>query len=113
MPTPRSATPPTVARITPRPEIPVSDDSDFVDLGEWLRDTEPTRSTRMQVESPTPTGDEQADFDELLRRFKRGVAENVEAEDYAVTIQEVATGAFFAGVTLSLVLRVIRAALGV
>ena len=29
-----------------------------------------------------PTGDEQADFDELLRRFKRGVAENVEAEDY-------------------------------
>jgi tetratricopeptide (TPR) repeat protein len=36
----------------------------------------------MQVEDPKPTGDEQADFDELLRRFKRGVAENVEAEDY-------------------------------
>jgi tetratricopeptide (TPR) repeat protein len=36
----------------------------------------------MQVEDPQPTGDEQADFAELLRRFKRGVAENVEAEDY-------------------------------
>ena len=36
----------------------------------------------MQVESPKPTGDEQADFEELLRRFKRGVAENVEEEDY-------------------------------
>lgn len=57
-------------------------DADFVDLGEWLRTTEPTRSTRMLVEDPKPTGDEQADFDELLRRFKRGVAENVEAEDY-------------------------------
>jgi tetratricopeptide (TPR) repeat protein len=60
----------------------VASDSDFVDLGEWLRATEPTRSTRMQVEDPQPTGDEQADFEELLRRFKRGVAENVEAEDY-------------------------------
>ena len=57
-------------------------DSEFVDLGEWLRRTEPTRSTRMQVEDPKPTGDEQADFEEMLRRFKRGVAENVEAEDY-------------------------------
>jgi tetratricopeptide (TPR) repeat protein len=82
MPTPLHVTPATVARITPRPEIPVSADADFVDLGDWLRETEPTRSTRMQVESPKPTGDEQADFEELLRRFKRGVAENVEAEDY-------------------------------
>ena len=57
-------------------------DSEFVDLGDWLRRTEPTRSTRMQVEDPKPTGDEQADFEEMLRRFKRGVAENVEAEDY-------------------------------
>lgn len=57
-------------------------ESDFVDLGEWLRQTEPEKSTRMMVEDPQPTGDEQADFAELLRRFKRGVAENVEAEDY-------------------------------
>ncbi len=55
---------------------------DFLDLGEWLRTTEPTRSTRMVVDDSRPTGDEQADFDELLRRFKRGLAENVDAEDY-------------------------------
>jgi len=64
-----------------RYETPPSTNADF-DLGEWLRTTEPVRSTRMQVEDPKPTGDEQADFEEMLRRFKRGVAENVEAEDY-------------------------------
>ncbi len=84
-PTPRfAAVPDETSRIerarslTPAP----GSDADFVDLGEWLRNTEPARSTRMLVEDPKPTGDEQADFEELLRRFKRGVAENVEAEDY-------------------------------
>jgi tetratricopeptide (TPR) repeat protein len=88
--TTRVPTPPARPR-TPTPwSVPVPDvaaavgggDSDFVDLGEWLRNTEPARSTRMQVEDPRPTGDEQADFEEMLRRFKRGVAENVDAEDY-------------------------------
>lgn len=71
-------------RVSPaRPLTPATgNESDLLDLGEWLRETEPQRSTRMQVEDPKPTGDEQADFEELLRRFKRGVAENVEAEDY-------------------------------
>ena len=84
---PRNPTPPLVP--TTRTATPFSvpsplenTDSDFIDLGEWLRNTEPIRSTRMQVEDPKPTGDEQADFEEMLRRFKRGVAENVEAEDY-------------------------------
>ncbi len=58
-------------------------DGDFIDLGEWLRDDEPVRSTRMvTVESP-PTGNEQADFDDMLRRFKQGVAANLDEEDYA------------------------------
>lgn len=64
------------------PSQPGGNDPEYVDLGEWLRNTEPARSTRMQVDDPRPTGDEQADFDEMLRRFKRGVAANVEAEDY-------------------------------
>jgi tetratricopeptide (TPR) repeat protein len=92
-PTPLSApitrppTPLATPAASPRPalqrDVPAGDsDSEFVDLGDWLRRTEPTRSTRMQVEDPKPTGDEQADFEEMLRRFKRGVAENVEAEDY-------------------------------
>ena len=86
-PTPRSM--PRTPSPTPAPvpairsDSPLDDaDSEFIDLGEWLRNTEPARSTRMQVEDPRPTGDEQADFEEMLRRFKRGVAENVEAEDY-------------------------------
>ena len=80
----RMLTPPTTRSVTPYSEPSLLDDteSDYVDLGEWLRNTEPVRSTRMQVEDPKPTGDEQADFEEMLRRFKRGVAENVEAEDY-------------------------------
>jgi len=80
-PTPRAT--PSVAKPPMRRLTPAgAPDSDFVDLGEWLRHTEPTKSTRMHVEDAKPTGDEQADFDEMLRRFKRGVAENVEAEDF-------------------------------
>jgi tetratricopeptide (TPR) repeat protein len=92
VPTRRDPTPRSVPRTpspTPSPVPAIRSDSavhdassDFIDLGEWLRNTEPARSTRMQVEDPKPTGDEQADFEEMLRRFKRGVAENVEAEDY-------------------------------
>jgi hypothetical protein len=81
VPAMRSATP--YSKPAPDSDNPLGDgDSEFIDLGEWLRNTEPARSTRMQVEDPKPTGDEKADFEEMLRRFKRGVAENVEAEDY-------------------------------
>lgn len=58
-------------------------DDDFVDLGDWLRETEPERTTRLVVEEARPTGDEEADFADLLRRFKRGIAENVAEEDFA------------------------------
>ncbi len=68
---------------------PVSDgarsdvNEDFVDLGDWLRAAEPVRSTRMVTSDVAPSGDEQADFDDMLRRFKQGVAENVDEEDFA------------------------------
>ncbi len=55
----------------------------FIDLGEWLRASEPSRSTRMVSDDVAPTGDESADFAEMLRRFKQGVAANVDDEDYA------------------------------
>ncbi|HEU4786681.1 MAG TPA: tetratricopeptide repeat protein, partial [Gemmatimonadaceae bacterium] len=54
----------------------------FVDLGEWLREEEAPRDTRMVVPEQEPTGDEQADFADMLRRFKQGIAENVAVEDY-------------------------------
>lgn len=55
---------------------------EFVDLGEWLRSGENPKSTRMVAEEKPPTGDEQADFAEMLKRFKQGVAENVDEEDF-------------------------------
>jgi tetratricopeptide (TPR) repeat protein len=57
-------------------------DADFVDLGDWLRDDEPAKDTRMVVDEEEPTGDEQADFADMLAKFKQGVAQNVEEEDY-------------------------------
>ena len=60
---------------------PIGDDA-FVNLGDWLRDEEDEKDTRMVVAEEEPTGNEQADFQDMLKKFKQGVAENVEAEDY-------------------------------
>ncbi|MDB4876264.1 MAG: hypothetical protein JWM41_2710 [Gemmatimonadetes bacterium] len=54
----------------------------FVNLGDWLRDDEAPKDTRMVVAEQEPSGDEEADFADMLRKFKQGVAENVDAEDY-------------------------------
>ncbi len=56
--------------------------SDFIDLGDLLREDEPQKNTRMKVDDQEPTGDEDADFKDMLQKFKQGVAENVEEEDY-------------------------------
>jgi len=57
-------------------------DDDFVSLGDWLRDDDEPKSTRMVVEEKEPTGDEQADFADMLRKFKQGVSDNVDEEDH-------------------------------
>ena len=54
----------------------------FVNLGDWLRDDEAPKDLRMVVAEQEPSGDEAADFADMLRKFKQGVAENVDAEDY-------------------------------
>jgi tetratricopeptide (TPR) repeat protein len=61
---------------------PSGGDDDFVSLGDWLRDEEGPKSTRMVVDEEAPTGDEQADFADMLKKFKQGVAENVDSEDH-------------------------------
>ena len=61
---------------------PGGGDDSFVDLGDWLRDDEPSKNTRMVVDEEEPTGDEEADFADMLRKFKQGVADNVDEEDY-------------------------------
>jgi len=57
-------------------------DDEYVSLGDWLREDEGPKSTRMVVEEKEPTGDENADFQDMLRKFKQGVAANVEEEDH-------------------------------
>jgi tetratricopeptide (TPR) repeat protein len=66
----------------PAAEAPKTDDGDFVSLGDWLRADEGPKSTRMVVAEEEPTGDEQADFADMLKKFKQGVADNVEEEDH-------------------------------
>jgi Tfp pilus assembly protein PilF len=71
----------TRAATLPEPSTPSPADS-FVNLGDWLRDDDAPKDTRMVVAEQEPTGDEDADFADMLRKFKQGVAENVDPEDY-------------------------------
>ena len=57
-------------------------DDDFVDLGAWLKEDEAPRSTRMVSRDDKRVGEEQADFADMLAKFKQGVAANVEEEDF-------------------------------
>jgi tetratricopeptide (TPR) repeat protein len=65
----------------PGPE-PVETGGDFVDLGALILDDNRPRDTRMRVEDEEPTGDEQRDFEDMLQQFKRGIEENIAAEDF-------------------------------
>src|SRR5690606_16851696 len=58
------------------------EDDDYVSLGDWLREDDEPKSTRMVVEEVEPTGDEAADFADMLRKFKQGIEANVEDEDH-------------------------------
>ena len=57
-------------------------DDEFVNLGDWLRGDETQKSTRMVVQEQEPSGDEEADFQDMLRKFKQGIAENIDDEDH-------------------------------
>jgi tetratricopeptide (TPR) repeat protein len=57
-------------------------DDEFVNLGDWLRGDDAKKTTRMVVEEQEPSGDEEADFQDMLRKFKQGIAENIEDEDH-------------------------------
>jgi len=66
----------------PPPAAPSVPDDNYVDLADWLRDDDEPASTRMRMREPTITGDEQADFDSLLRHFKEGVARSLGEDDF-------------------------------
>jgi tetratricopeptide (TPR) repeat protein len=57
-------------------------DDEYINLGDWLRDDQAPKDTRMVVNEQEPTGDEEADFQDMLQKFKQGIAENVEEEDH-------------------------------
>jgi tetratricopeptide (TPR) repeat protein len=65
---------------TPAPKK--ADEEEYVSLGDWLREDDEPKSTRMVVEEQEPSGDEAADFADMLRKFKQGVSDNVEEEDH-------------------------------
>ncbi len=60
---------------------PIATDA-FINLGDLMREQAAPKDTRMVVAEQEPTGNEEADFADMLRKFKQGVAENVEEEDY-------------------------------
>jgi len=75
-PTPKSRK----SKAAPKPLEP--EPGDFVDLGALIRDEDRVKDTRMRVEDEEPTGDEQQDFQEMLQQFRRGIDENLDAEDF-------------------------------
>lgn len=79
---PRAASAPTPVRTRSAEPEPSPGESGFVNLGDLVRVDDGPRSTRMIVEEQEPTGDEEADFADMLKKFKQGIAENVAQEDY-------------------------------
>jgi tetratricopeptide (TPR) repeat protein len=62
---------------------PARPDDSYVDLGEWLRETQTPRSTRMIADGgEIPPEGEQADFEEMLAKFKEGIAQSMDADDF-------------------------------
>jgi tetratricopeptide (TPR) repeat protein len=75
-PRPTAPTPPEAGRAT-------APSADFVDLGSMILDEGSARDTRMRIDRADPKDqDEQKEFQEILEQFKRGIEENLEAEDY-------------------------------
>ncbi len=79
--TSRAGSPAPAAALAPVTPSATPDD-EFINLGDWLRDDEAPKDTRMVVDEEEPTGDEEADFQDMLKKFKQGISENVEEEDH-------------------------------
>jgi tetratricopeptide (TPR) repeat protein len=90
----REPSPPATPRLTTPPaEVPraatpkqnashPSHDDHLVDLADWLREDSSPKSYRMVAADDKRVGDEQADFTDMLEKFKAGVAANVDDEDF-------------------------------
>ena len=59
----------------------VASSEDYVDLGSLILGEEEERTTRWKVEAAEPSGDEEADFAEMLGQFKAKVAAHMDMDD--------------------------------
>jgi tetratricopeptide (TPR) repeat protein len=66
------------------PEAAPARAAGFVDLSALVLDEDlpPVKNTRMRIQDEEPTGDEQRDFEEMLKQFKRGIEDNLESDDF-------------------------------
>ncbi|HEV7389206.1 MAG TPA: tetratricopeptide repeat protein [Gemmatimonadaceae bacterium] len=81
----RIATPPAeIPRAaTPKENAPQPATDNFVDLADWMREDRGPRSYRMVAEEDrNRQAGEEADFTDMLEKFKAGVAANVDDEDF-------------------------------
>ena len=81
----RQSTPPAeVPRAaTPKENPPHRGDDSFVDMADWLREESGPRSYRMVAEEDANREEgTEADFTDMLEKFKAGVAANVDDEDF-------------------------------
>jgi len=66
----------------PAPVPAVAAPDSFIDLGALIMDDEQPRDTRMRVGQKHPIEDEDQAFHEALAEFKRGIDQNIDAEDF-------------------------------
>ncbi len=75
---------------TPAPKLPepaaeparaAQPDDSYINLADWLTEDDGERSTRMVASDERRAVEGQADFEQMLAKFKQGVAANVDDED--------------------------------
>jgi tetratricopeptide (TPR) repeat protein len=68
---------------TPKENTPHRGEDNFVDLADWMREEKGPKSYRMVAQEDEHREEgEQADFTDMLEKFKAGVAANVDDEDF-------------------------------
>ncbi|MFC1791491.1 hypothetical protein ACFL0I_03385, partial [Gemmatimonadota bacterium] len=64
-----------------KPMAQVASSEEYVDLGSMILGDSAEKTTRWQVTTDGPSGDDQADFAKMLSQFKEKVSEHVAADD--------------------------------
>jgi tetratricopeptide (TPR) repeat protein len=65
-----------------KPDDGEAEQSGYVDLAMWLEQNRTPQSTRMVAHDEPPEDNQQKDFEEMLEKFKAGVARSVDETDF-------------------------------